>query len=83
MNWNNYDLITMVEEIASGNSWIASEWELSERFDEMLKECYPNIDTDDETMVNEMFNDWTDGLCKDGEIHPEQYNTYEYVGKWS
>ncbi len=33
--------------------------------------------------MDRAFNDWTDSLCKDGVIHPEQYNNYVYVGKYS
>lgn len=83
-NWNKYDLITMVEEIADNNRWISDEGQLSDMFDEeiapMVIEEYGEDDTD---AMNQAFNDWTDGLCRDGTIHEEQYNTYEYVGKYS
>lgn len=29
---------------------------------------------DDIIAINETFNNWTDALCKDGEITEEQYN---------
>ena len=29
------------------------------------------------------YNDWSDSLCKAGEIHSEQYNNYCYIGKYS
>lgn len=82
MNWDNYDLLTMVEEVAESNNWISSEEQLSEMFDTMVKELNINYG-DDEDMMNEDFNNWTDGLCKDGTIHEEQYRNYGYVGKWS
>jgi hypothetical protein len=30
----------------------------------------------------ETFNNWTDGLCKDGEISDETYDKIVYVGKY-
>ena len=30
----------------------------------------------------EAFNNWTDGLCKDGEISDETYDRLVYVGKY-
>jgi len=82
-NFNNYDLLEIVESFALDNGLISSEEELSERFDQMIEECWPDIDTDDEVMISEEFNNWSDSLCKDGEIHEEQYNNYCYVGKYS
>ena len=35
---------------------------------------------DDTVAINESFNDWTDGLCKDGIITQEQYNTITLEG---
>lgn len=68
---------------------ISSEEELSERFDD---EVLPHIiethgtkgeEFTDTIMINEEFNNWSDTLCKEGDIHEEQYNNYEYVGKLS
>jgi hypothetical protein len=42
----------------------------------------PTIE-DDETAINELFNNWTDGLCEEGRLHQEQYNSYTYVGDYS
>ena len=81
--WNHVDLIEIVEYFADSEGWISSEEELSERFDDMLAECYPDFPTDDEPAITEFFNNWTDSLCQEGEIHPEQYSKYEYVGKYS
>jgi hypothetical protein len=94
MNWNNVELLDLVETYAAyeqtiGNRPISSEQGLSDRFDD---EIAPLIieehgikgelfeDTD---MMNEQFSNWSDRLCKNGEIHPEQYNQYCYVGKYS
>ena len=87
MNYNDENLLEMVEMYAEEMGYISSEDELSERFDDQV---LPGIiethgtkgeEFTDTTMINEYFNNWTDGLCKDGEIHPEQYDNYCYVGK--
>ncbi len=80
--WDRVALLEMVELYAEDNGMIASEEELSKRFDEeilpMVLETYSESDSD---AINEAYNDWTDSLCKDGEIHPAQYDSYCYVGK--
>ena len=86
MNYNDENLLEMVELYAEEMGHISSEQELSDKFDAMVEElnqCPNHIDTDDSIMMSEWFNDWTDSLCKDGEIHPEQYNQYCYVGEYS
>jgi len=80
-NFKNADLLEIVEELASYMGTIDSEEALSEAFDNMLEECAPTFDFDDSVMLSEAFNDWADGLCRDGHIHAEQYNKYCYVGK--
>ena len=82
-NYNDENLLDMVELYASEMGYISSEDELSEQFDSMLDECCPDFDTEDEPAISEEFSNWADGLCKDGEIHPEQYNKYCYTGKYS
>lgn len=81
-NWNRIDMLEVIELYAEDNGMIASEEELSKRFDEeilpLVLETYSESDS---VAINEAFNDWTDSLCKDGEIHQEQYNSYCYVGK--
>ena len=80
--WDRADLIDLVELYAEDNGQIASEAELSKRFDEeVLPSVVGQYGEDDTVAINEAFNDWTDMLCKDGEIHPEQYDSYCYVGK--
>lgn len=73
-NWNDENLLEVVELLAHSNRWIASEEELSDLFDQdiapMVIEQYGEDDT---IAMSEAFNNWSDRLCKDGEIHPEQY----------
>lgn len=83
MNYNDETLLEMVELYANEMGYISSESELSEQFDQMLAECSPDFDLEDEIALSEAFNDWADGLCKDGVIHPEQYSQYSYVGAHS
>ena len=81
-NWNRIDLLDIIEFYASDNDMICCEEELSERFDsEVLPDVIEAYGEDDEPAISEAFNNWTDMLCKDGEIHPEQYNSYCYVGR--
>lgn len=81
-NFHSVDLLEIVEFFAEDNGWIASEEELSARFDdEILPHVIEKYGEDDQPAINEAFNDWTDSLCKDGELHDEQYNKYCYVGR--
>ena len=82
-DWDSIDsTIEMVEYIAEMEGFISSEQQLSEQFDEMIGQC-EGVDTDDTVAMNEAFKNWTDGLCKDGILHTEQYNTYAYIGDYS
>jgi hypothetical protein len=81
-NWNRVDLLEIVELYAEEQRLIASEQELSDRFDEeVLPSVIAQYGEDDEPALNEAFNNWTDMLCKDGELHDEQYDKYCYVGR--
>lgn len=61
-----------------------TEGEISERFDsEVMPFIIEQYGVDDVTAINESFNNWTDSLCKDGEISKLLYNRIEYVGKYS
>lgn len=83
-NWNRIDLLDIVESYADDNGMISSESELSELFDSQIApSVIAQYGEGDSVAMNEAFNNWTDMLCKDGTIHPEQYNNYCYVGKWS
>jgi hypothetical protein len=80
--WDRADLLEMVELFAEDNNEIATEAELSKRFDEeILPLVLETYGEDDSVAINQAFNDWSDSLCKDGEIHPAQYDAYCYVGK--
>lgn len=81
MNYNNETPLEMIELYAAEMGYIASEDELSEAFDNMLEECSPDFPIDDEPAFNEAFNNWSDALCKDGTIHPLQYDKYTYTKK--
>ena len=82
MRWYNENLLELVELYAEEMGGISSEDELSDIFDSEHEEILDSL-RDDQVAINEMFNNWADALCKDGEIHPEQYSTYEYVGLYS
>ena len=83
-NFNKVDLLEIVEYWADSENLISSEEELSERFDsDILPLIIEQCGEDDEPAINEGFNDWSDSLCKDGELHEEQYNNYCYVGRLS
>ncbi len=87
-NWNDVSTLELVEAYAEGQNmyfklnWIDSEEVLSQMFDEGHAD-WLHEHRDDHIMISECFNNWTDGLCKDGVIHPEQYDKYGYVGKYS
>ena len=76
--------LRIIEEWGATEGLLSSEEEVSERFDESIApfviEAYGE---DDKVAMNEAFNNWTDQLCKDGELHEFQYNNYEYVGRWA
>jgi hypothetical protein len=80
-NYHDETLLEMVELYATEMGYIASEDELSEQFDEqVLPHVIAQYGEEDEPAINEAFCNWSDGLCKDGEIHSEQYDNYCYVG---
>lgn len=88
-NFNHVTLLDIVEAYAEDNGLISSEEALSERFDEeiapIIIEQYGEVGVafDDDVAMSEGFNNWTDALCKEGDIHDEQYQQYCYVGKWA
>ena len=84
-NWENEDLLEVVEELAEERGYdIDSELSLSELFDETVApHVIDQYGEDDTVAMSEEFNNWSDVLCKDGEIHPEQYAQYDYIGKYS
>ena len=89
MNYNDESLLEMIELYAESQGYVDSEEALSEQFDNDIMPAIlhtygkPGEAFDDDTMVSEEFNNWSDGICKDGEIHPIQYDQYCYVGKYT
>ena len=80
-NYYDENLLEMIELYAQEVGNIASEEELSECFDaDVLPHVIEQYGEDDQPAINEAFNNWSDALCKAGEIHPEQYAQYCYVG---
>lgn len=87
-SWKDIEEIDLVELYAEENGLIASEEELSKRFDE---EVLPGIleefgekgqAFEDYTRIRETFNNWTDSLWKEDGIHDAQHISYSYVGKF-
>ncbi len=87
-NYNDEDLLQMVEMYAETQGYISSEEELSDMFDNYLKDILDNmshIDAQrllkDKPTLSELFGRYVDALCKDGEIHPIQYAEYSDKGR--
>ena len=73
------NLLEMVELYAEEMGYISCESELAELFEQdVLPEVIKLYSADDEPAISEAFNNWSDALCKDGTIHPEQYRLYCY-----
>ena len=89
MKYNNETLLEMVELYAFEMGLVSSEGDLSDQFDEevlpAILEAYgeKGVEFTDTCMICEAFSNWSDSLCKEGEIHPEQYNSYCYIGEYS
>lgn len=81
--WDRYTALEIVEDFAAFVAPYESEEELSNAFDAMIQNNELVIDTHDAPAMREAFNNWTDMLCKDGELHPEQYDKYTYVGLYN
>ena len=76
--------IYIVETFAEANNLIDSEEALSELFDEEIAPLViEQYGENDIPAMSESFNNWSDSLCKDGELHSIQYHEYCYVGKYS
>ena len=76
------EAVCEVENSVCGRHHIADESQLSSRFDDehSLQDFFTTCYTFDIPMFNETFNNWTDMLCKNNELHELQYNNYCYVG---
>ena len=82
MSFKRFDLLEAVELWAEDNNALSSEQAVSDRFDEeVLPLVIAKYGEDDQPAIREAFNDWTDMLHKDDELHEEQYNNYCYVGR--
>lgn len=82
----NETLLEMVEMYAEEVGGISSEEMLSDSFDALLSERSADALYElenDSVMLSEAFSAYVDALCKDGCIHIEQYNNYEYVGRFA
>ena len=87
LRWNGESPLEIVEMLSGHEGLpITEEQELSDWFDDMLDENHkeggkcPHDMTP--TDIRCMFNDWKDGLMKDGTIHEEQCDQYCYEGKY-
>ncbi len=88
-NYNDEELLQMVEMYAETQGYISSEDELSERFDSYLKDILDSMShvdaqrlLNDKPALSEMFGQYIYTLCKNGEIHPIQYAEYAYEGSY-
>ena len=82
--FSHVELLEIIEAYATDNNGIDSEKALSDRFDEDISPLViEQYGKDDEPAMNEAFNDWSDSLCKDGELHELQYSKYCYVGEYA
>lgn len=60
------------------NTYLTYE-ETIDRFEEdILPEVIEMFSADDEIAISQTWNDWTDGLCKDGEISTRAYCDWCY-----
>ena len=72
-------LLEMAEEYAEGHGLIDSEEALTLRFDsEIAQNVVEAVGEKDYPAMRQAFNDWTDSLCRDGQLHQLQYENYTY-----
>lgn len=74
--------LQLAEAFAEENDLPSSEEEVSRLFDDnvapsVIEEYGPH----DDVAMSEAFNNWTDGLEKDGQLHALQVYSYSYVGE--
>ncbi len=80
-NWNMTEL-EIIEALAEHENMICCEEELSELFDrDIAPSVIEQYGADDEPAISEAFNNWSDGLVKDHQLHPVQYHEYVYCGE--
>ena len=82
--FSHVELLEIIGEYAADNNGIDSEQALSDRFDdEIAPLIIDQYGEGDKPAMNEAFNNWSDSLCKDGELHEIQYSQYCYVGEYA
>lgn len=76
--------LDIIESFASNENVPSDEQELSVMFDaEIAQLVIDQYGDNDGPAMREAFNNWADGLQRDGVIHELQLNHYCYVGKYS
>jgi len=59
------------------NKFLSHDQALEDFKAEILPLVYAKYDRDDAIAVREAFNNWTDSLCKDGQIDDTQYSQWD------
>lgn len=79
--YKSYDEVFLAEMVATELNLIDSEEALSELFDQSIRPMViDQYGEDDTPAMDQAFNDWSDGLVSDGQLHPSQYHEYGYCG---
>lgn len=87
-NYNDETPLEMVELYAAEKGYISSAAEASEQFDQDImpglieKYGRPGYAFDDTDALCQAWGEWMDSECKEGNIHPLQYDQYDYEGKF-
>ncbi len=77
----NISPLELAEYYAEENGLIENAEELGEMFDrDILPSVVEQYGKDDYPAIREAFNNWTDGLCRDGQLAESQYQEYTYQG---
>lgn len=80
-NYNDLSLLDIVETFADDNGLLASEYRVSLEFDASelpwIADMYGELNA---VILKATFDYWLHNMYRDGLIHIEQYNNYEYVG---
>ena len=83
-NFKNLTTLDLAESYAEQNDMLSSEEFVSEQFDvKIAPRVIEKFGAGDKIAMEQAFADWTDLLCKDGDIHVSQYVNYAYVGRYS
>ena len=77
----NISPLELAEFYAEENGLIENAEELGEMFDrDVLPAVVEQYGKDDYPAIREAFNNWTDSLCRDGQLAESQYQEYTYQG---